>query len=576
MRQTFKKLFFRFSEKIALVFLGFVILVILLSPQSALAGFWDWIVGGITYLPNLAIIIILQVAILTWSSFATLAGVILKWVLSPGFTHWSYTGLDNPVIEIGLGITQGFVNMALVLVLIYIAFATILRLGGAQTQKLLVTLIIVALLVNFAPVICGLIVDASNIAMHYFTDHITGMENLTNTIGAIGDRLKEAFTTLKATEQFGTIVESGVLIIFNMVLTFILLLFAFLFMLRYIAIWTAVILAPLAFVAYILPATRRFFTLWWNQFIQWCLIGVVAGFFFYLAEQLSSALSDMNVPETEYGVFDAILPHFVTLAFLALGLIMALTTSAMGASQIITLGKKGGTWAGKQAGKFAAGTVRGVPAVTKAESAARRRLERVPVLGRAIGGAGAYGTELAAAKKREGMKLEPMGSGDEIRAAIRARPITREDRLKRARGLEILGERGWLKDTPEEKKWFLESQAYGIQNSKVLDAMPHWAPDVGKNIRAHVQGMKADEFWQRVKPDALSNLEVFYGMDQSKVRRLGERGELAQKMALRNTIVKEQAKIQAEINQLRGAGQAQEANRLRDMANYIWTNPNYL
>ena len=75
--------------------------------------------------------------------------------------------------------------MILVLILIYIALATILRLAGYETKKLLVTFVIVALLVNFAPVICGLVVDASNIVMNYFVKDLSGGQQLVNSAKSI-------------------------------------------------------------------------------------------------------------------------------------------------------------------------------------------------------------------------------------------------------------------------------------------------------------------------------------------------------------------------------------------------------
>lgn len=343
MLQMLKKFFLRLGKKVALAFFGLFILGILLTPQPALAGVWDWIVGAITFLPSAAINLVFQLLILIFGSLATLAGAILKWVLSPGFISWSYTNpATNPVIEIGYNITRSFVNMGLVLALIYIAFSTILRLAGYKTQKLLVTLVAVALLVNFAPVICGLVVDASNIVMYYFTDHITGMKNLTNTLVGIGQSLKASFTTVEATKQMGILVQSMVLIFFNMALFFILLIFAFLFILRYVAIWILVILSPLAFVSYILPATKKAFEMWWKQLFQWSIIGIIAGFFLFLGEQITNALSDPKVIgvklETEYGVFDTVLPHVVTLAFLVIGFFLALTTSAIGAGAIMQAG----------------------------------------------------------------------------------------------------------------------------------------------------------------------------------------------------------------------------------------------
>ena len=345
--QTFKKFFTRLGKKLLWASFGLFILGILLTPQPALAGVWDWIVGAVTALPAMAVILVFQLLILIFGSLSALAGTLMKWVLSPDFISWSYTNpANNPVIEIGYNITRSFVNMGLVLALVYIAFATILRLAGYKAQKLLATLVIVALLVNFAPVICGLIVDASNIVMYYFTDHITGMKNLTNSLTEIGNILKATFTDLevfKISEQMGLVTQSLVLIFFNMALFFILLTFTFLFILRYVVIWILVILSPLAFVSLVLPATKKMFDMWWKQLIQWSIIGVIAGFFIYLGEQIANALSDPNVisftlETDEYGIFDTVLPHIVTLAFLVIGFFLSLQTSAIGAGAIMQAG----------------------------------------------------------------------------------------------------------------------------------------------------------------------------------------------------------------------------------------------
>ena len=356
MIQTFKKFFIRLGKKLLLASFGLFLLGILFTPQPALAGVWDWIVGAVTFLPSLAINLVLQLLILLLGSLSSLAGALLKWVLSPGFISWSYTNpASNPVIEVGYNITRSFVNMGLVLALVYIAFATILRLADYKAQKLLATLIIVALLVNFAPVICGLIVDASNIVMYYFTSHITGMKHLTNTLVEVGQSLEASFTSVEVTKQMGTIFQSVVLIFFNVALLFILLAFVLIFILRYVAIWILVILSPLAFVSRVLPATKKMFDVWSKQLIQWSIIGIIAGFFIYLGEQITTALSDPNVIgvkiESEYGLFDRVLPHMVTLAFLVIGFFLSLTTGAMGADAIIKVGGAAAVAGGAAAGR---------------------------------------------------------------------------------------------------------------------------------------------------------------------------------------------------------------------------------
>lgn len=348
MSKKFKNFFSFFAKKKPLLLVFFFIILGIFLPFKPALAVWDWLVGAIQFIPNTTIAVFSLFVASIASLLAALGGVILNYVISPSFTTLSYTNpAGNKLIEVGLGITQGFANMLLVLVLVYIAIATILRLAGYETKKLLVTFIIVALLVNFSPVICGLIVDASNIVMNFFLSELTGSKQLINSFGAIWEGIKEGFDWKKAftfTGQLDTIFNFLVLAVINLALFLVLLLFAVIFMYRYIAIWILVILSPLAFICYILPATKKYWTMWWNQFIQWSIIGITCGFFLYLAELLASM--GTGVYGTASGLGSSFLPHLVPLGFLIMGLVYGLKTAAMGASTIIGLTKKSGGWVG--------------------------------------------------------------------------------------------------------------------------------------------------------------------------------------------------------------------------------------
>ncbi len=281
-------------------------------------------------------------------AFASLASVILQAVLSPGFTSLSYTGRSNPVIDAGLGITMPLVNMILVLVLVFIALATILKLAGYEIKKLLPTFILVALLVNFAPVICGLVVDASNIVMNYFAQGLYQFADFTTQLGLVWKGLGAIVkgTMQQAIEAF---FYSLVVSVFAFFLALAFFLFAAIFIFRYIAIWVLVILSPLAFACYILPSTRNLWKQWWNQFLQWSFIGVTAGFFLYLATLLITRVKDYFTTTTT-GLppgMDILLIYLVPLAFLYVGLAIGFSSSAFGASMVMDLTKKYGGKLGK-------------------------------------------------------------------------------------------------------------------------------------------------------------------------------------------------------------------------------------
>ncbi len=377
-----KKFFsFLLRKKISLRFLVLILFGILFPSIHPALAVWDWLVGAITLIPATTVAFIALVLATIASLLAALSGIVLNWVISPGFTTLSYTNpANNEIIRVGLGITQGFVNMILVLILVYIAIATILRLAGHETKKLLVAFIVVALLVNFAPVICGIVVDASNIIMNFFLSEITGGRQLINSFGAIWEGIKEGFdwkSALTFTGQIDTLFLFAMITVLNLTLSLVLLLFSSIFMFRYIVIWILVILSPLAFACYILPATKKYFDLWWKQLINWSFIGVTCGFFLYLAELL--ATQGTSVYGSAQGLGSSFLPHLVPLGFLAMGLIFGLQTSAMGASSIMNLTKKSGKWVGGKVAQRGIGPVLEKMRAKEAVGKISRGIEKVPV-----------------------------------------------------------------------------------------------------------------------------------------------------------------------------------------------------
>ncbi len=195
-------------------------------------------------------------------------------------------------------------------------------------------------------------------------------------------------------QDWGSMFQLLVMAGFLFVLSFILLLFTILFILRYLVIWLLVILSPLAFACYILPITKKYFDKWWEQFINWSFIGVSCGFFLYLGLLLVTKIQDgtaISTPTTgQGGLFDSILPYFVSVVFLGIGFVFGLQSSAMGASTVVNFAKskgretlrgtaKGAGWVGKRIAQ------RGIrPALEKARAKEAvgylaKGVEKVPV-----------------------------------------------------------------------------------------------------------------------------------------------------------------------------------------------------
>jgi len=500
-----------------LIFLG-----ITAVSSVFLTSFGQTILGATIGNLTLAIVVaVLQIPLLLANTFLSVSIAILGVVTSPGFISLSYTNpAGNEFLAVGWALTRDLANIGFVIVLVIIGLATALKIREYQWQKTLPLLIGIALLINFTPVILGLIVDASNIVMHFF----------------LGDMIDFTFVATIWHEQLTILLDSAAwsrdlsflpfaqtlfLIVFGFISGSIFFLFSFLFILRYIAIWMLVILSPIAFFCYILPATRGLFNTWWNQFIQWSIIGVAAAFFLWLSSHLlllswegkvMGGTFDMGEKATApiAEMMNQLLPYSIGIGFLIAGFFVALTTSAMGATGIITATQKGAktavAWTAKKTG-------RGIEKGLKIPKGAER-------LGRWAAGRKIFG--------------------------VAAKPLI-----------------GYAKRRHEEEKKELEGLPFATR-----------ARMTGKSLRDIVRGLDPRKFASEARPDDIT-LDVLRAMSWKQTTTTGDRGSSELKNTLQNIISNNFQTLATEVNDLLVAGKTQEANNLAAKMHHIMTHPDY-
>lgn len=444
--------------------------------------------------------------------FLGITVTIFKWVTSPGFISLSYTDpAGNPFIAMGWNFTRGLTNIVFVVALIAIGVGTTLRIREYQVQKLLLPLITIALLVNFSPVILGIIVDASNIVMNFFMQGGLQSGNVfanlalqqVDLIKGLAGGVK--FWDPTATgEALAAAAASVMMIFFNIIAMVIYSLYSLLFILRYVAIWILTILSPLAFASYILPKTRGVFNQWWKLFIQWSIIGVIMGFFLYLSENLTYLVTQpgglLNSPLTDPSqapgfsiIFNNILPYFIPLILMMVGLTVGLAGAPQGAQGIIRIAQKAPAQITKAGGKFTTSVARGIPAIQRIEEKIKRRIETTPLISKITGGPGAYTRELAKKKEAAKSKVEHL-QPQELEKIIKTTPLTHEDRLKRAAVVETLAEKGWLK--AEHERYIPEAIRLGVPEKTIDRVAPHLIPQTpegNKKFADVISRLRADD-----------------------------------------------------------------------------------
>jgi len=178
------------------------------------------------------------------------------------------------------------VNSLAVLALIVVAFAEILRINVNTygVKKILPTLVLAIIAANFSYMFCRLMVDLANVSLQ-FVGSIGGS-------AGIGLELPDDFgwdTAVAWWNQFFNKILLQNFILF--VLAILLLCLAFLFLVRNWMLYILVMISPLAIMAMVLPSTKKFFSQWWTNMIQWSFMPVVSYFFLALSLTLGTSIA---------------------------------------------------------------------------------------------------------------------------------------------------------------------------------------------------------------------------------------------------------------------------------------------
>ena len=301
------------------------------------------------------------------------AQVFLTWAANPALVGGITT---NDFVQAGWATVRDFANLFFILIIVAIGIATALRVKQYEVRKTLPRLIAVAILINFSPVICGVFIDAANIIANFFftagaggfSDTLSLAQDSKNSLLASFDSIAGLWSQIKTGELFFKAIAA---LVFNLLGAFILFLMGILFIVRNLALWLLVILSPLAFLSAVFPKnplTKKAtpFGMWRNQFVKWTFIGVTGSFFLYLTQLMmhlraKNLLGGAPATETTPGggnMITNLMIAAVPIIFLYIGYSVTIKSSAMGASAITNLGKKGLAYGKSKAGGMAINRLR--------------------------------------------------------------------------------------------------------------------------------------------------------------------------------------------------------------------------
>lgn len=285
------------------------------------------------------------------------------------------------VVTAGWQVCRDIANIGFVLVLLVMAFDSVLQLNKYPIKTILPQLVIAALLINFSLVFCGMIIDFSQIMTHYFYDAAVGgnAEGLSGQlVGALnlqtvyqeptgdwGDRIKKDGNPVSLV--IGIIFGTAILLI----AAFSLAAAAIFFIVRIVSLWLLMIFAPIAWVSMIVPSAPEiggYWNKWWGEFLKWAFFAPIYMFFVYLAVMIASSapittdsaaaaaqnslLKDNTISRFFGNGAYAILQYIAIIIVLLGGLKYAQKSGVAGAGAVMKAGGSMANWAKKKAKQY--------------------------------------------------------------------------------------------------------------------------------------------------------------------------------------------------------------------------------
>ncbi|HLN18638.1 MAG TPA: hypothetical protein VK255_00525, partial [Patescibacteria group bacterium] len=207
--------------------------------------------------------------------------------------------INNSIIYDMWKFVRDMLNVAFILVLLFSAFCTVFQITKYGYKNILLTLIIMALLVNFSFPIARIIIDFSNVIMYFLINGLASDAGLTSTS-------KSFFVQIANNGGLAQLVKPGsgsaanmgsdlsfliAAVVFTFIFMVTLVIIAVLLLIRLIVLAVLMIFASVAFVGSIVPFLSKYSSDWWDTLFKQAFFGPVMVFMMVVAFKMMTKLS---------------------------------------------------------------------------------------------------------------------------------------------------------------------------------------------------------------------------------------------------------------------------------------------
>lgn len=216
---------------------------------------------------------------------------------------------SNGFIENAWATVRDIANLFFIIGLLYVAIKTILGLNVTNNKKIIGSIIIIALIINFSLFATKVVIDASNVLAKIFYNQITPLDPNGNkldpadggeksvTVGIVDMINPQSIILGDPVNNLG---QFTIILFISLAmmgyLIFMFLSIALLFVARVASLWIAMIFSPIAFITYALPVKipSLGFKEWSKNLIEQAFMAPIFIFFLYVILLLGKSLKSIT------------------------------------------------------------------------------------------------------------------------------------------------------------------------------------------------------------------------------------------------------------------------------------------
>lgn len=209
---------------------------------------------------------------------------------------YNYAVANDQLVEIGISYTLQTANIGFVLVIIIIAFATILRSQSYGIKQMIWRLVLAAILVNFSLLIAGILIDFSHVLSRNFIGNggiSTGIvSQLSPQSFLINPKdVTEAITGIWTNGFLKMWVLSAFLAVVYWIMSIVVGAIGIMLVYRYVTLAILLILMPIAWLLWVTPRFSSKFGEWWDSFLKQAMFLPAVSFFLWLGTNVVDRVS---------------------------------------------------------------------------------------------------------------------------------------------------------------------------------------------------------------------------------------------------------------------------------------------